>query len=30
MRSERLAEELGIEMRYLPTACPELNPVEGL
>jgi transposase len=21
---------LGIEFRYLPTACPELNPVEGL
>ena len=22
--------ELGIELRLLPTACPELNPLEGL
>jgi DDE superfamily endonuclease len=29
-RSRALANELGIEMRFLPTACPELNPVEGL
>jgi hypothetical protein len=29
-RSRALAAELGIEMRLLPTACPELNPVEGL
>jgi hypothetical protein len=29
-RSRALAAELGIEMRFLPTACPELNPVEGL
>ena len=21
---------MGIELRFLPTACPELNPVEGL
>jgi hypothetical protein len=28
--SRRLAAELGIELRFLPTACPELNPVEGL
>ena len=28
--SRRLAERLGIEVRWLPTACPELNPVEGL
>jgi hypothetical protein len=25
-----LAAELGVELRFLPTACPELNPVEGL
>jgi len=25
-----LAKRLGIEFRFLPTACPELNPVEGL
>jgi transposase len=29
-RSVALAAELGIELRWLPTACPELNPVEGL
>jgi hypothetical protein len=29
-RSRALASELGIELRFLPTACPELNPVEGL
>ena len=28
--SRRLAAELGVELRFLPTACPELNPVEGL
>ncbi len=28
--SLRLAKELGIELRWLPIACPELNPVEGL
>ena len=28
--SRALAAELGIELRLLPTACPELNPVEGL
>jgi hypothetical protein len=28
--SRALAAELGIELRFLPTACPELNPVEGL
>lgn len=28
--SRELAAELGIELRFLPTACPELNPVEGL
>lgn len=28
--SRRLAEDLGIELRWLPTACPELNPIEGL
>jgi hypothetical protein len=28
--SQRLARELGIELRWLPVACPELNPVEGL
>jgi DDE superfamily endonuclease len=28
--SLRLAKELGIELRWLPVACPELNPVEGL
>ena len=25
-----LAGELGIELRWLPVACPELNPLEGL
>jgi transposase len=29
-QSRELAAELGIELRWLPTACPELNPVEGL
>lgn len=29
-KSRALARELGIELRFLPTACPELNPVEGL
>ncbi|WP_439628617.1 transposase [Gemmata sp.] len=29
-KSRALAWELGIELRFLPTACPELNPVEGL
>ncbi len=29
-RSRDLAAELGIELRFLPTACPELNPLEGL
>lgn len=28
--SRALARRLGIEVRFLPTACPELNPVEGL
>ena len=28
--SRALAAELGIEVRLLPTACPELNPLEGL
>ena len=28
--SRALAAALGIELRFLPTACPELNPVEGL
>jgi DDE superfamily endonuclease len=28
--SRRLAAEWGVELRFLPTACPELNPVEGL
>jgi hypothetical protein len=28
--SRELAEALGIELRFLPTACPELNPLEGL
>lgn len=28
--SRALAKELGIELRFLPTACPELNPLEGL
>jgi transposase len=28
--SRRLARELGIEIRFLPTACPELNPVDHL
>ena len=28
--SRELAESVGIELRWLPTACPELNPVEGV
>ena len=28
--SRALADELNIELRWLPTACPELNPVESL
>ena len=28
--SRALAKELGIELRFLPTACPELNPLEDL
>jgi hypothetical protein len=28
--SRLLAASLGIELRFLPTACPELNPLEGL
>ena len=28
--SRSLARELRIEVRLLPTACPELNPLEGL
>jgi transposase len=28
--SRALAAELGVELRSLPTACPERNPVEGL
>jgi hypothetical protein len=28
--SRALARGLGIELRFLPTACPELNPLEGL
>ena len=29
-RSLELARRLGIELRWLPTACPELNPMEGI
>ena len=29
-RSRELAWALGIELRWLPTACPELNPVDHL
>jgi DDE superfamily endonuclease len=29
-RSRKLARELGIELRWLPVACPELNPVESI
>lgn len=29
-RSRRLAQDLDIELRWLPTACPELNPVDHL
>jgi DDE superfamily endonuclease len=28
--SRALAAALGVELRFLPVACPELNPVEGL
>jgi transposase len=28
--SRALAEALGIELRFLPTACPELSPLEGV
>jgi hypothetical protein len=28
--SRALARGLGVELRLLPTACPELNPLEGL
>jgi hypothetical protein len=28
--SRQLAKDLNIELRWLPTACPELNPVENL
>lgn len=28
--SRQLARQLGIEMRWLPKACPELNPVDHL
>jgi DDE superfamily endonuclease len=28
--SRALARELGVEVRFLPTACPELNPLERL
>jgi hypothetical protein len=28
--SRELAADLGVELRFLPTACPGLNPVEGL
>jgi transposase len=28
--SQTLAAELGIELRWLPKACPELNPVDYL
>ncbi|HSN24255.1 MAG TPA: transposase [Methylomicrobium sp.] len=29
-RSRRLAKQLGIQLRWLPKACPELNPVDHL
>lgn len=29
-RSRRLAKDLAIQLRWLPTACPELNPVDHL
>jgi hypothetical protein len=29
-RSRRLTKDLGIQLRWLPTACPELNPVDHL
>ena len=28
--SRKLAADMGVEIRWLPTACPELNPVEGI
>ncbi len=28
--SRRLARDLGIRLRWLPTACPELNPLDHL
>ena len=28
--SRQLAKQLGIELRWLPKACPELNPVDDL
>lgn len=28
--SREMASERGIELRWLPTACPELNPIESL
>jgi len=28
--SRKLARKFGIELRWLPTACPELNPMEGI
>jgi transposase len=30
IKSRALAKALGIALRFLPTACPELNPLEGL
>lgn len=29
-RTRQLARELGIQLRWLPTACPKLNPVDHL
>lgn len=29
-RTRALANAMNIEMRFLPTACPELNPLEGI
>jgi hypothetical protein len=29
-RTRALAKAMNIEMRFLPTACPELNPMEGI
>jgi transposase len=28
--SRQLARDLGIQLRWLPTACPELNPLDHL